>query len=134
MRSKQLFNTRWIIFLVTALLLNPAFAESYTSPSGYLQVIGYKLKVTHRSGQAELAVSGWVQALADCKGAMLLFDVMEQGGKKVGTFKTIHGPFFRHDRWDLDPGVFTPEGGDMAKAIAAAHNVVIREADCTKRR
>lgn len=126
---------RLILFLAAALLFNStAFAERYTSPSGYLEIIGYKLRLVNHNGKPEIAVSGSVEALADCAGAILLFDVLDRDGKKLGTFKIVHGEAFRHDGWELGPGTFTPEGGDVGSAVAAADHVTIHEADCTKRR
>lgn len=107
-----------------------AVAATYTAPSGYLQVIAYKLQRVERDGRAGLAVGGWVEGLADCRGALLLFDVFDRGGRPVGTIRISHGAFFRHDRWDLGPGEFSP-AGDRAAAIAAADRVEVRSADCT---
>jgi hypothetical protein len=111
-----------------------AYAATYTAPSGYFQIIGYKLQRGERDGEAVLAVAGWVQALADCRGAALLFDVLDRSGRPVGAIRITHGAFFRHDRWTLDPGEFTPQGGDAAAALAAAHSVEVREAECTANR
>jgi hypothetical protein len=60
---------------------------------------------------------------------MLLFEVRARDGKPVGTLRISHGAFFRHDRWGLGPGTFTPQG-DAAAAITAADHVVVREAEC----
>ena len=107
-----------------------AVAATYTAPSGYLQVIAYKLQRVPQDGGAGLAVGGWVEALADCRGALLLFDVLDRGGRPVGTIRISHGAFFRHDRWDLGPGEFSPHG-DRAAALVAAARVEVRSADCT---
>jgi hypothetical protein len=106
-----------------------ASAATYMAPSGYFQIVGYKLQRVERDGKPELSVAGWVQALADCRGAMLLFEVRARDGKPVGTLRISHGAFFRHDRWGLGPGTFTPQG-DAAAAITAADHVVVREAEC----
>ena len=133
MQSKSLSCTRLITLLVTLFIANAALAARYISPSGYLEIIGYKLQLDHRDGNAELSVTGSVQALSDCPGAIMVFDVMSVDKNKVGTIKVSRGPFFRHDRWALGPGEFTPQGDDAGKAMATAHHVVIREAECTKR-
>jgi hypothetical protein len=117
--------------LAFALLALPVSAATYTAPSGYLQIVGYKLQRGERDGRPELAVTGWVEALADCRGATLLFDVLDRDGGRVGTIAISHGAFFRHDRWALGPGVFTPEGRDAAGAMAAADHVLVRQADCS---
>jgi hypothetical protein len=117
--------------LVFALLALPAArAAIYTAPSGYLQIVGYKLQRGGHDGQPELAVEGWVEALADCSGATLLFDVLDRDGNPVGTLKISHGAFFRHDRWELGPGVFTPQDRAATAAMNAADHVMVREADC----
>jgi hypothetical protein len=108
-----------------------ASAATYTAPSGYFQIVGYKLQRAERDGRVELAVDGWVQALANCHGAVLLFEVRARDGRPVGTIRITHGAFFRHDRWGLGPGEFTAEGGDVAAATAAADHVAVREAECT---
>ena len=110
-------------------LATAAFAATYIAPSGYFQIVGYKLQ---RGGPHGLSVAGWVQALADCHGAELLFDVLDRAGVPVGTIHVTHGAFFRHDRWDLGPGEFTPIRGDAATAVSAAHSVQIRKAECTE--
>ncbi len=110
----------------------PASAATYTAPSGYFQIIGYTLQRVERDGVAGLAVDGWVQALADCRGAVLLFDVLDRAGRPVGTVRVTHGAFFRHDRWGIGPGAFTPLG-EPAAAIAAADRIEVREAGCTER-
>lgn len=109
-------------------LMAPAFAATYIAPSGYFQIIGYKLQ---RGGPHELSVAGWVQALADCRGAEVLFDVLDRTGVSVGAIRVRHGAFSRHDRWDLGPGEFTPRGLAAAEAIAAADHVEVRAAECT---
>ncbi len=108
-----------------------ASAATYIAPSGYFQIVGYKLQ---RGGAHGLSVAGWVQALADCRGAELLFDVLDAAGAPVGTIRVTHGAFFRHDRWDLGPGEFIPLRGDVATAIAAAQTVRVRAAECTGNR
>jgi len=122
---------RSLVFISMACLIGTAFAASYTAPSGYFQIIGYKLQLTNRNGKTEIAVAGRVEAMADCKGAVMLFDVLDKNDKKVGTFKITHGEFYRHDGWELGAGVFTPATGDAAKAIAGADHVATHEADCT---
>lgn len=109
-------------------LLAPAFAATYVAPSGYFQIIGYKLQ---RTAQHELAVTGWVQALADCRGAEVQFDVLDRTGASVGTIRVRYGAFHRHDRWDIGPGEFTPRGLAAAEAIAVADHVEVRAAECT---
>lgn len=111
-----------------------ASAATYTAPSGYFQIVGYQLQRVERDGRMELQVGGWVQALANCRSAVLLFDVLDRAGAPVGAIRITHGAFFRHDRWTLGPGEFTPRGGDAAAAIAAAHSVEVREAECTATR
>jgi len=107
-----------------------AFAASYTAPSGYFQIIGYKLQTVNRNGTTEISVTGSFEAMADCKGAVILFDVLDKKNEKIGTYKITHGEFYRHDGWELGSGVFTPVG-DMKKAVSVADHVAIREADCT---
>ncbi len=79
-------------------------------------------------------MGGWVEALADCRGAVILFDVLDRAGAPVGTIRVTHGAFFRHDRWDVGPGEFTPLGNGSDAAIAAADHVEVREAECTSGR
>jgi len=107
-----------------------AAATTYTAPSGDIQIVGYQLQRVQRDGRTELAVAGWVQALADCRGAALLFEVRDRDGRPVGTIRITHGAFFRHDRWGLGFGEFTPQDGDAAAATAVADHVVVREAEC----
>jgi hypothetical protein len=121
---------RLLTFIIMASLNSVAFAASYIAPSGYFQIIGYKLQLTNHNGKTEVSVFGRVEAMADCRGAVMLFDVLDKNDKKVGTFKISRGEFDRHDGWELGPGVFAP-AGDAAKAIAAADHVVIHEAECT---
>lgn len=125
---------RPLILLVLLALSAAVSAATYTAPSGYLQVIGYKLQRGERDGKPWIAVAGWVQALADCRGAVLLFDVLGRDGRPVGTVRITHGAFFRHDRWDLGAGEFTPRGGEAAAAIAAADRVEVRAAECAPNR
>ncbi|MBK8162768.1 MAG: hypothetical protein IPK65_06365 [Gammaproteobacteria bacterium] len=108
-----------------------ASAATYIAPSGYFQIVGYKLQ---RGGAHGLSVAGWVQALADCRGAELLFDVLDAAGAPVGTIRVTHGAFFRHDRWDLGPGEFIPLGTDVVRAVAAADRVEVRTAECAENR
>jgi hypothetical protein len=124
---------RLILFTTATLLLGTAFADSYTSPSGYLEIIGYKLERTHHDGKTAVSVAGSAMALADCAGAIMLFDVLDRDGNLVGTYKITHGEFFRHDGWALGPGTFTPSSGDMRQATAAADHIAVRELECTKR-
>ena len=120
-------DLRLLACIATLCLPLAASAATYIAPSGYFQVVGYKLQ---RSGAHGLSVAGWVQALADCRGAELLFDVLDRAGAPVGTIRITHGAFFRHDRWDLGPGEFIPLGGDAARAVAAADRVEVRTAEC----
>jgi len=121
---------RLSVFLLAICLSGIALAASYTAPSGYFQIIGYKLQFADRNGKAEIAVAGRVEAMADCKSAVMVFDVLDKNGGKVGTYKITRGAFERHDNWELGPGTFTPVGG-AAKATVAADHVAIHEADCT---
>lgn len=125
---------RLIIFVTATFLFGTAFAASYTSPSGYIEIIGYKLQLTHHDGKTEIAVSGSAQALADCPGAIMLFDVLDRAGNQVGAYKITHGEFFRHDGWALGPGTFTPTGGDAQQAAAAADHIAVHQVECTRRR
>ena len=77
---------------------------------------------------------GSAMALADCAGAIMLFDVLDRDGNLVGTYKIIHGEFFRHDGWALGPGTFTPLGGDSQQAAAAADHITVHQIECTRRR
>ena len=123
---------RALIYVISAILLShTAAAATYTAPSGYLQIVGYRL-IPARPGTGTVGVAGRVEALADCRGALLTFDVLDRSGGRVGTYRVSHGPFFRHDVWEIGAGVFTPEAGDAAKAAAAADHVAVREADCTR--
>jgi hypothetical protein len=122
---------RLLIFITLTCLIGIAFADIYTVPSGYFQIIGYKLQLANRDGKTEISVAGRVEAMADCEGAVMVFDVLDKNGEKVGTYKITRGEFERHDGWELGPGVFTPAGHDVAKAIAAADHVAIDAADCT---
>ena len=124
---------RLFILIAAMFLISTASADSYVSPSGYLQIIGYKLQHTDRSGAPGLYVSGTFEALADCSGAEVLFDVLDRNGAKLGTYKIIYGPFYRHDAGDLAQGTYIPLDGNAA-AIAVADHVAISGAECTKRR
>ena len=130
----MILNMRLLFFMTTALLVSTAFADSYTSPSGYLEIIGYKLQRSQHDGTTEISVSGSAMALADCDGAIMLFDVLDRNGNQVGTYKIIHGEFFRHDGWALGPGTFTPLGGDSQQAAAAADHITVHQIECTRRR
>ena len=123
---------RLIIFIGAVLFFETASAASYISPSGYLQIIGYKLQHTDRNGAPGIYVSGTFEALADCSGAEVLFDVLDRNGGELGTYKITYGPFYRHDAGDLAQGTYTLQGGNAAN-IAAADHVAIRQAECTKR-
>ena len=127
-------SMRFLFFMTTALLVSTAFADSYTSPSGYLEIIGYKLQRSQHDGTTEISVSGSAMAMADCDGAIMLFNVLDRNGNQVGTYKIIHGEFFRHDGWALGPGTFTPLSGDSQQAAAAADHITVRQIECTKRR
>ena len=127
-----LYGMRLIIFIAAVFLFNTASAESYISPSGYLQIIGYKLQLTDRNGKPEIYVSGTFEALADCSGAEVLFDVLDRNGGELGTYKIAYGPFYRHDAGELAQGTYTPQGGNAGN-IAAADHVAIQGAECTKR-
>jgi len=122
---------RLLVFISMACQVDSTFAAIYVAPSGYFQIIGYRLQLTNRNGKTEVSVYGRVEAMADCRGAVILFDVLDKNDKKVGTFKITRGEFERHDGWELGPGVFTPESRDAAKAIAVADHIAIHEADCT---
>jgi hypothetical protein len=122
-----------LIVITAGLFLSTAYAASYTAPSGYLQIIGYKLHVTKREGKPEISVTGSFEALADCSGATVLFDVLDRRGTKLGTYRISYGPFYRHDGGELAPGTYTPEGGDAGNVIAADH-IAVSEAECVKRR
>jgi hypothetical protein len=124
---------RILILIVTVVIFDTAFADSYTAPSGYLQIIGYKLQHTDRNGAPGIYVSGTFEAMADCSGADVLFDVLDRNGGKLGIYKIIYGPFYRHDAGDLAQGTYTPQGGNAGN-IAAADHVAIRGAECTSRR
>ena len=110
-----------------------AFADSYTSPSGYLEIIGYRLQHTQHDGKINVAVSGSAMALADCPGAVMLFDVLDRNSNRVGTYKITHGEFFRHDGWSLGPGTFTPLLDDAQQAAAAADHIAVNKIECTPR-
>ena len=131
----MILNMRLLFFMTTALLVSTAFADSYTSPSGYLEIIGYKLQRSQHDGTTEISVSGSAMAMADCDGAIMLFNVLDRNGNQVGTYKIIHGEFFRHDGWALGPGTFTPlRGNSQQQAAAAADHITVRQIECTKRR
>ena len=129
----MILSMRFLFFISAALLVSTAFADSYTSPSGYLEVIGYRLQLTHHDGKTDVSVSGSAMALADCDGAIMLFDILDRNGNQVGTYKITHGEFFRHDGWALGPGTFTPLSGDVQQAAAAADHVAVRQIECTRR-
>jgi|GEM_PF-2979548 len=129
----MILSMRLLFFISAALLLGSAFADSYTSPSGYLEVIGYRLQLTHHDGKTDVSVLGSAMALADCDGAIMLFDILDRNGNQVGTYKITHGEFFRHDGWALGPGTFTPLSGDVQQAAAAADHVAVRQIECTRR-
>ena len=124
-----------LLFFATAVFLSgTTFAASYISPSGYLEIIGYKLQLTHHGDKFEISVSGSARALADCDGAIMLFDVMDRAGKPIGTYKITRGEFFRHDGWTLGPGTFTPTSDDTDQALAVADHIAVRRVECTRRR
>jgi hypothetical protein len=125
---------RYIFLVTSALLASSALAESYTSPSGYLEIIGYKLQHTQHNGAPAIVVTGSALAMADCSGAIMLFDVLNRDGNVVGTYKITHGEFFRHDGWALEPGTFSPVSVDAQAAIAAADHIAVRQVECTRRR
>ena len=125
---------RLVIFVTAILLSATAFADSYTSPSGYLEIIGYRLQRAQHDGKIDISVSGSAMALADCDGAVMLFDVLDRDGNQVGAYKITHGEFFRHDGWALGPGKCPPAAGvDSQQAAAAADHLTVREVECTKR-
>jgi len=128
----MIISMRLIFFISATLLLATASADSYTSPSGYLEIIGYKLQLTHRDGKIDISVSGSAMALADCDGAVMLFDVLDRNDNRVGTYKIIHGEFFRHDGWALGSGTFTPLNGDAQQAAAAADHITVHQVECTR--
>jgi hypothetical protein len=123
---------RLLIPVVAAMVCSTAWAAIYTAPSGSLQIIGYALQHVQRDGHTELALSGHVEALADCKAAVLIFDVLDREDRPVATLRIAHGEFFRHDVWELGQGELTPVQGDVAQAVADADHVRIRQADCTR--
>jgi hypothetical protein len=123
---------RLIVFIAAGLFFTSVFADSYTSPSGYLQIVGYKFQVTNHGGKPEITVSGSFEALADCSGATVLFDVLDRRGTKLGTYKITYGPFYRHDGGELAPGTYTPQAGDASNVTAADH-IAVAEAECIKR-
>jgi hypothetical protein len=108
-----------------------AFAESYTSSDGYLEVIGYKLQLINRDNKAEITVTGRVEALADCNGVDLTFDVFDGANRKLGVFRATHDAIGRHDVWVLGPGVFAAQDG-AKNAAASADHVVARDAECRR--
>ena len=129
-----IITTMRLIFVMTAAFLSgAAFAASYTSPSGYLEIIGYKLQLTQHDGKTGVTVTGSAMALADCDGAIMVFDVLDREGRQVGTYKITHSEFFRHDGWTLDPGTFTPLSGDSQQATAEADHIAVRQVECTRR-
>jgi len=130
----MILSMRLLFFIIAALLVSAAFADSYTSPSGYLEIIGYQLQRSQHDGTTNISVSGSAMALADCDGAIMLFNVLDRNGNQVGTYKIIHGEFFRHDGWALGPGTFTPLSGDSQQAAAAADHITVRQIECTRRR
>jgi hypothetical protein len=124
---------RSLLFLILTLLATATWADSYTSPSGYLEIIGYRLEHTEHDGKPAITVTGSAMALADCPGAIMEFDVLDRGGNRVGTYKINHGEFFRHDGWMLGPGTFTPGNGSEQQAVAAADHLAVRRVACTRR-
>ena len=130
----MILTMRLLFFMITALLVETAFADSYTSPSGYLEVIGYRLQLTHHDGKVDVSVSGSAMAMADCDGAIMLFDVLDRNSNQIGSYKITHGEFFRHDGWALGPGTFTPLSGDTQQAAAAADHITVHQIECTRRR
>ena len=113
------------------LLSGSAFADSYTSPSGYLEIIGYRLQLAQHGGKIGVTVTGSAMALADCPGAVMLFDVLDRNGNRIGTYKITHGEFFRHDGWALGHGTFMPLLGDTQQAAAAADHIAVNKVECT---
>ena len=77
-------------------------------------------------------MSGTALALADCKGAVMVFDILDLDGNLVGTYKITHGEFFRHDGWSLGPGTFTPSDHDPQQAAAKAAQIAVRLVQCTR--
>lgn len=124
---------RAMFFLSALLLFGSAYADSYTSPSGYIEVIGYRLELAHHNGKIAISVSGSAMALADCPGAIMIFNVLDHNGNRVGTYKITHGEFFRHDGWALGPGKFTPLEGDAQQAASVADHITVNQIECTKR-
>jgi hypothetical protein len=124
---------RLLLFVTLALVTGTGLADSYTAPSGYLEIIGYRLERAEQNGKVVLSVSGSAMALADCPGAIMEFDVLDQSGNPVGTYKITHGEFFRHDGWALGRGTFTPRGGDEQQAATAADHIAIHKVACTPR-
>jgi len=123
------------IVVSAALACGPASAAEYISPSGYLQVIGYRLvRAASREGAAVVLLAGRVEALADCEGATVVFDVFDRAGRNVGEVRLDHGPLYRHDVWPLGRGELVPVAGTKIEAaVAGATRIVVREADCSRR-
>lgn len=124
---------RCLLFLLLTLVASATWADSYTSPSGYLEIIGYRLEHTEHDGKPAITVTGSAMALADCPGAVMEFDVLDRGGNHVGIYKITHGEFFRHDGWMLGPGKFTSDNGDAQQAVTAADHLAVRQVECSRR-
>ena len=124
---------RLLLFVTLALVTSTGLADSYTAPSGYLEIIGYRLERAEHNGKVVLSVAGSAMALADCHGAVMEFDVLDRGGNPVGIYKITHGEFFRHDGWALGRGTFTPLGNDEQQAATAAGHIAVRKVACTPR-
>ena len=124
-----------VILVSAALACSPANAVGFISPSGYLQVVGYRLvRVASRDGTGVALLAGRVEALADCDGATVVFDVFDRAGHRLGEVRLVHGPLYRHDVWPLGRGELVPVvGTELEAAVAGADHVIVREADCSRR-
>jgi len=124
-----------VIVVSAALACGPATAAEYISPSGYLQVIGYRMvRAALRDRAGVVLLAGRVEALADCDGATVVFDVVDRAGRKSGEVRLDHGPLYRHDVWPLGRGELVPVAGmELKAAVAGAEHVIVREADCSRR-
>jgi hypothetical protein len=125
-----------VIVISAALAWRNANADGYISPSGYLQVVGYQLvRAVTRDGAGVALLAGRVEALADCDGATVTFDVLDDEDRKLGEIRLVHGPLYRHDVWPLESGELVPAvGTDLKAAVAGAKHVLVREAVCSRRR
>lgn len=128
------FGLRMVILALTGIACASVNAASFTSPSGYLQVEAYRLvRAVSRNGAGEVLLTGQVEALADCDGVTLVFDVFGRADDTLGRVRLTHGPLYRHDVWPLDRGKLLPSAGmDLESVVKGAESVAVREADCTR--